>query len=514
MEGPERDDEWQVARTVAWVVKGWLPIRVCNPNPYPVIIPQRRLLANVFQVEPSQIRGEKDLVLKTSDPGVVEVDVQVNRVTVEGQHPVNLLKGEGLSTEQQQKMYSLLQRWRDVFAAGDEDFRQTDAVLHSIPTGSAPPSRECYRPIPPTLYPELRSLIQNMLDTDVIKESSSPWVAPIVLVRKKDGSWRFCIDYRRLNALTHKDAYPLPRIEESLTSLKQAAWYSTLDLASGFWQVEMDPKDREKTAFTTPMGLYKFQRMPFGPCNAPAIFQRLMQRCLGGQVQESLLIYLGDVVVYSPDFDTHIEHLEQVFEKLAAHGLKLQPHKCHLFRKKVTYLGHVISKDGVSTDPEKTAAVRNWATPSTIKQVRSFLGFVGYYRRFMKGFSKIAAPLNALLVGSASMRQGKNAVDWTADCQVAFDALKTALVSAPVLAFADFAKPFHLYTDASLGGLGAVLSQVQDGRERVIAYASRSLRPTERNDKNYSSFKLEFLALKWEIQRLFVGQQIPGFYRQ
>lgn len=306
-----------------------------------------------------------------------------------------------------------------------------------------------------------------------------------------------------MNALTHKDAYPLPRIEESLTSLKQAAWYSTLDLASGYWQVDLDPKDREKTAFTTPLGLYEFQRMPFGLCNAPATFQRLMQRCLGGQVHDSLLIYLDDVVVYSSDFDTHIKHLEQVFGKLAAHGLKLQPHECSLFQKKVTYLGHVISGEGISTDPEKTIVVQNWPIPSTIKQVRSFLGFVGYYRRFVKGFSKVAAPLNALLVGSASMRRGNAAIELTADCQVAFDALKTALVSAPILAYADFSKPFHLYTDGSLGGLGAVLAQLQDGRERVIAYASRSLHPTERNYQNYSSFKLEFLALKWAVTEKF-----------
>ncbi|XDV20421.1 hypothetical protein PO909_025751 [Leuciscus waleckii] len=504
VESPERDDEWQVARTVTTVVKGRLPIRVRNLNPYPILIPQRRPLANVFQVDPRQIRGEKDLVLKTLDPGEVEVDVQTNHISTKAQHPVNLLKGDGSTTDQQQKMDSLLQRWRDIFAAGDEDFGQTSAVLHSIPTGSAPPSRERYRPVPPSLYPELRELLQNMVDNDVIRESSSPWAAPIVLVKKKDGSWRFCVDYRKLNALTHKDAYPLPRIEESLTSLKQAAWYSTLDLASGYWKVDVDPKDREKTALTTPLGLYEFQRMPFGLCNAPATFQRLMQRCLGGQVHDSLLIsFDDDVVVYSPDFDTHISHLEQVFEKLAAHGLKLQPHKCSLFQRKVTYLGHVISGEGISTDPEKTVVVENWPIPFTIKQVRSFLGFVGYYRRFVKGFSKIAAPLNALLVGSASMRRGNASINWTTDCQMAFDSLKTALVSAPILTYADFSKSFHLYTDASLGGLGAVLAELQDGRERVIAYASRSLNPTERNDQNYSSFKLEFLALKWAVTEKF-----------
>lgn len=167
-----------------------------------------------------------------------------------------------------------------------------------------------------------------MLDNDVSKESPSPWAVPTVLLKKKDGSWKFCVDCRKLNALTHKNAYPLPRIEESLTSLKQAAWYSTLDIASRFWQVEMDPKDREKIAFTTPLGLYEIQRMPFSLCNAPATFQQMIKWCLGGQVNESLLIYLDNVVVYSPDFDTHTEHLEQVFEKLAVHGLKLHPHKC------------------------------------------------------------------------------------------------------------------------------------------------------------------------------------------
>lgn len=342
-----------------------------------------------------------------------------------------------------------------------------------------------------------------MLEQSVVKESASPWAAPIVLVRKKDGSWRFCVDYRKLNALTHKDAFPLPRVEESLTCLKQASWYSTLDLASGYWQVEVDPNDREKTAFTTPLGLYEFERMPFGLCNAPATFQRLMNRCLGGMVNDSLLIYLDDVIVFPPDFDSHIMHLEQVFEWLANHGLKLQPHKCHLFQKKVKYLGHIISKEDVSTDPEKTQVVQQWKPPTMVKQVRSFLGFVGYYRRFIPGFSKVAAPLHATLTGTSTLGKKDQTIAWSPQCQVAFEKLMAALLSAPVLAYADFSQPFHLYTDASLEGLGTVLAQVQGGRERVIAYASRSLHPTEKNDQNYSSFKLELLALKWAVSEKF-----------
>ena len=217
--------------------------------------------------------------------------------------------------------------------------------------------------------------MQGMLDSGVVKESASPpWAAPVVLIKKKDVSLRFCVDYRKLNALTHKDSFPLPRIEVA-------------------------PEDQEKTAFATPFGLYQFERMPFGLCNAPATFQRIMQHCLGAQVYDYLLIYLDDVIVYSLTFHAHLKHLEQVFTRLQEHGLKLQPRKCRLFQRSVTYLRHVVSKQGVATDPDKTVVVQDWATPSTGKQVRSFLGFAGYYRRFIPAFAKVAAPLHQLLKG-------------------------------------------------------------------------------------------------------------------
>ena len=493
---------WRVARALCRAQGGKVPLRICNPNPSPVLLPQRRALATVSSVDSQSVRGRNRLVLTSTDPQVIEVDVRpVTEAPPARDHPALSLEGEGLTHEQQQQLQDLMRDWVDVFAAHDEDFGCTGVVHHQIPTGTAPPIRERYRPVPPSLYTELRELLKGMLDTGVITESSSPWAAPVVLVRKKDGSWRFCVDYRKLNAVTHKDAFPLPRIEEALTGLKQAKWYSTLDLASGYWQVEVAPADQEKTAFTTPVGLYQFSRMPFGLCNAPATFQRLMQRCLGGQVHDHLLIYLDDVIVYSADFQGHLDHLTGVFQRLREHGLKLQPTKCHLFQQSVKYLGHVVSAQGVSPDPEKTAAVQEWPVPKTVKQVRSFLGFVGYYRRFIKAFSKIAGPLTNLLQGTSGRSSAP--VSWTDPCQSAFDRLKQALLTAPVLAFADFAKPFRLYTDASLEGLGAVLSQTQDGKERVIAYASRRLLPTERNDQNYSSFKIELLALKWAVTEKF-----------
>lgn len=501
------DQEWRVARTLSWVRGGKVLIRVCNPHPFSIELPQRRALAGISQVDPQAVQTQEQLVVTPAGPSTVEVEVRRvdHTPTLSGgpppDHPAVALQGEDLTDNEQQRLTGLLRRWTRVFAANEDDFGHTDAVLHPIPTGDAPPVRQRHRPVPPTLYAELRSLLKGMLDNGVVKESASPWASPVVLVKKKDGSWRFCVDYRKLNAVTHKDAFPLPRIEESLTHLKESAWYSTLDLASGYWQVEVDPRDREKTAFTTPVGLFQFERMPFGLCNAPATFQRLMQRCLGGQVNDFLLIYLDDIIVYSPCFDSHLQHLEEVFEKLYQHGLKLQPQKCRLFRREVKYLGHVVSKRGVATDPEKTAVVQDWAVPTTVTQLRSFLGFAGYYRRFIPAFSRVAAPLNSLLHGTAGTKTA--VIQWSPDCQRAFDELKQALLEAPVLAYADFDLPFLLYTDASLGGLGAVLSQVQGGKERVIAYASRSLNPQEKNDQNYSSFKLELLALFWAVTEKF-----------
>lgn len=416
------------------------------------------------------------------------------------------LQGEDLEQVQAQKLRALLKKWQHVFAAHDEDYGCTRVVEHNIPMGDAGPSRERYRPIPPTLYTEVRTLLQGMLSQGIVRESSSPWVAPIVLVQKKTGAWRFCVDYRKLNQVTKKDAFPLPRIEDSLARLTQSAWYSTLDLASGYWQVQVAEADREKTAFTTPFGfgLFKWDRMPFGLCNAPATFQRLMQRCLGGQLMESVLVYLDDVIVYFPDFESHLQHLEKVFRAMEKYGLKLQPDKCHLLRREVKFLGHVVSAAGVSVDPEKVSAVREWGAPKTVRQLRSFLGFVGYYRRFIKNFSKIAKPLNQLLAGIGRPQgRGSPAIEWSPDCEAAFQMLKQELLQAPILAYADFTEPFILYKDASNLGLGAVLAQRQDGAERVIAYASRSLHPAERNDANYSSFKLELLVLKWALSEKF-----------
>ncbi|KAL7882597.1 hypothetical protein SRHO_G00002550 [Serrasalmus rhombeus] len=498
-----------VARTVARVKYGRIPVRLCNVHPYPMFIGKFQKLGKLYEVQQADVHGQYDLQLDASSEGVVEVSV-IETVPVGKGTPTfevsQFATRSDLTDQQQVELGHLLQKWTSVFAQNEEDFGCTDAIHHSIPTGGALPIRERFRPLPPKMYQEMRTLLADMLNSGVISESSSPWAAPVVMVRKKDGNWRFCVDYRKLNSVTLKDAFPMPRIEETLTTLTQAQWFSTLDLASGYWQVGVHPDDQPKTAFATPLGLFQFRRMPFGLCNAPATFQRLMQHCLRGQVAEFLFVYLDDIIVYSADFSLHLQHLEQVFERLSRYGLKLRPDKCNLLQKQVKFLGHVVDGCGVRPDPEKIAAVQEWAVPTTIKEVRAFLGLAGYYRRFIDGFAKLARPLNSLLVGMPVDRKTSHRqISWTPACQSAFEQLKQHLTEAPILAYANFSEPFIVYTDASNQGLGAVLSQMQDGRERVIAYASRSLHPSEKNDANYSSFKLELLALKWAVTEKFRG---------
>ena len=287
--------------------------------------------------------------------------------------------------------------------------------------------------------------------------------------------------------------YPLPRVDDILDTLGECKYFSTLDLSSGYWQIEMDAESAEKTAFSTHCGLYEFTRMPFGLCNGPATFQRLMEIVLAGLEWKCCVVYVDDILVCSKSLEEHKEHLQRVFERLRQAGLKLKPSKCSFLCREVVFLGHVISANGVSPDPAKTKKVRDYPVPVDVSSVRQFLGLASYYRRFVPGFSKIAAPLYALTKKSVTF-------SWSDECQKAFDRLKQLLCSAPVLAYPLFGSQhqFIVETDASVLGLGAVLSQKQpDGHTHPIAYASRSLHTHE---KNYGITELETLALVWAVK--------------
>ena len=280
-------------------------------------------------------------------------------------------------------------------------------------------------------------------------------------------------------------------------------------MESGFNQIGVTEEDKAKTAFITPFGLFEYNRMPFGLCNAPACFARLMQACLNEQIFQILLVYLDDILIFSKTFEEHLERLEMVLKRLREHGLKLKLEKCTFLRRRVTYLGHEVSGAGIAPDPQKIAVVQEWPVPQTVKELRTFLGFASYYRRFIESFAKIAAPLHQLVNNSLhELKVNKKLLrpfkeKWNEECQKTFESMLEKLTTAPVLGYVDYTKPFIVETDASHDGLGAVLSQEQDGRRRVIAYASRRLRPPEKNMQNYSSRKLELLALKWAVTEKF-----------
>ena len=295
------------------------------------------------------------------------------------------------------KLSSLIGIYRDVFALAKDPLGTAIGTEHFIDTNNNPPFKTAPYKVAPYKLPAVQEEIREMLDKGVIVPSKSPYSSPIVMVPKKDGTNRMCIDYRKLNEITTKNAYPLPRIGQTIDALQGAGSFSSLDLASGYWQEPVAEKDRHKTAFcTTEGGLHEFVKMPFGLTNAPATFQRLMNKIFKEDLFKQVLIFLDGLLVYSETLAEHLEHLEKIFLKLRAAGLKLKPKKCDLFQTQVNYLGHVLDKTGIRPDPQKLEAVREWESPKTVAQPRSFTAFCNYYRKFMKNFAEVAKPLYRL----------------------------------------------------------------------------------------------------------------------
>ena len=410
---------------------------------------------------------------------------------------------EAWPQEQAEQAHSLLREYHDIFSLEKHDMGHTNATKHKIvlKDPDTPPFKERFRRIPSPQLDEVREHLKLMLDAGVIRPSNNPWCNAVVLVRKKDGSLCFCIDFRKLNSLTVKDSHLLPCICETLESLAGAAHFSTFDMNSGFWQVPMDEESKQYTAFTLgSMGLYECESMPFGLCNTLPTFQRLMQNCLGELNLTYCLIYLDDVIVFSDMPDEHLRRMRVVFDRLSEHGLKLKLSKCEVFKSEINYLAHHVSWKGVLPSKKNLESIARCPPPDTYTKVKSFVGLVGHYRCFIKGFAKIAASLYDLTSGDNKDKKSEH-VNLPPEAREAFDHLKAVCLQAPILSFPDFTKLFLLETDASGRGLGAVLSQKQaDGWYHPIAYASRVMNETE---QRYHLNKQEFLALKWAVTEQF-----------
>lgn len=367
----------------------------------------------------------------------------------------------------------------------------TNLVKHKIRTTSEPIRQRFYR-LSQALQKVADDELKQMLSEDIIEPSSSPWSSPIILVKKKDGNYRFCVDYRRVNAVSERDAYPLPFVSETLDKLRNAQFLSCLDIKSAYWQIEVEEESRPITAFTVPnRGLFQFKRMPFGLANAPATWQRLIDRVLGSQLEPYVFVYLDDIVIVTPTFEKHLEILEEVLNRLKNANLKVSREKCKFCCPQIKYLGYIVDKNGLSVDPSKVESILNLPPPKNVKDVRRIIGIASWYRRFIPNFSALCSPICDLLKKNRKF-------EWTSECIDAFDRLKELLISAPILTCPDFEKPFVISTDASDFGLGAVLTQNLDDGEHVIGYSSRSL---NKNERRYSTTEKECLAVLFAIEK-------------
>ena len=381
----------------------------------------------------------------------------------------------------------ILDAFPQVFTVPDS-LPQKRACDHAIPliSGATPINIRAYR-YPPQLKDEIDTQVQSMLAQGLIQPSSSPFSSPVLLVRKKDGSWRFCVDYRYLNALTVKSVYPILVFDQLVDELGHAKWFSILDLYSGCHQIRLQPSEEHKTAFSTHAGHYEFIVVPFGLSGAPGTFQGAMNVTLSPLQHKCVIVFFDDILVYSSSYEEHLQHLQQVLDLLAKDHWVVKLKKCQFAKQEIHYLGHVLSGGGIHTDPAKVTAVQEWPQPANVRELRGFLGLVGFYRKFVRNFAVIAKPLTNLL-------KKHTLFVWTSEHQLAFDTLKQALCSAPVLGIPDFSQVFATEIDACQTGVGAVL--LQNGHP--LAYVSK---PLGAKNQGLSTYEKEYLAILIEVDQ-------------
>ena len=415
----------------------------------------------------------------------------MNIPTRDMEERLNMISLEHLTPSKHYELHQLLYQFYHTFVWDKKGLLTcTHRGLHVIHRNEAKPIKLRPHRMAWKEQQIVRQAVQDMLDAGVIRSSRSAWAFPVVLVPKPDGSTRFCIDYRKLNEISKKDAYLSPRTDDALTALSRAKFFTAMDLRSGYWQIPMDSASIEKTAFTTKFGLFEFVRMPFGLSSAVATFQRIMDDVFRDLLWEYVVVYLDDVIIYSENWEDHLVHIREVFRRLREANLKITAKKCDFAKKELQYLGHIVSVDGILPTNKKIQAVESFPQPKTQTEVRSFLGLAGYYRKFIKNFAKISLPLTNLTKDTIPFV-------WTAACNNAMKTLQQALISQPILTHPDFNLPFLRQTDWCTTSIGAVLAQRKDGGEKVIAYASRQLKGAE---LNYSATNGECLSVIWAVR--------------
>ena len=392
--------------------------------------------------------------------------------------------------KERNELRTLINEFRHLFAFAMSDLKGANGVIHHIDTSDSKPINQRNYRYGYYENQEILKQVKDMLNAGVIEVTSSPWNNPIVLV-KRDNKYRLCLDFRKLNDVTKVDVFPLPRIDDLIHNLEGHNVLSLFDLKSGFWQIPLAVEDKEKTAFTAGHMTYAFRYMPFGLNNAPSTFQRYMNKVFEGLLNINVGCYIDDVIVYSKSFEEHLVHLRQVFERLDQHDLRVHPEKSYFLCKEVKFLGFIIGKFGIMPDPRRVDAINKFPTPTKVKDVRSFLGMAGYYRKYIKDFAMIAEPLTHLLCKNVPFK-------WSEECEETFIKFKERLTNPPILAHYRVGCPLNLYTDASGVGLGAILNQIQDDVERTIEYISCSL---NKHQMNYSIIEQECLAIVWAIRK-------------
>ena len=482
-----------VAKALVSPKMGSVPLRIMNVQDKPCFL-------------------HKHTVTAIYEPVETETFETVNSVNTEStsnenssSHIEDLISrsSENLNESQKEQLAALLREYKDQFSRSSHDLGSSGLAENTIRTvqNCKPVYQRPYR-IPLAKQEFARKEIELMAEKNLIEPSYSPWTSPVVLVPKRDGSTRFCIDYRKLNEVTIPDKHPLPNPEDTLGALGGSKWFSTVDLKSGFHQILIKESDRPLTAFSIPgSGLWQFRVLPFGLINSGSVFERLMERVFDRLTFKFLLIYLDDIIIYSKTFEAHLEHLREVLQRLKMANLKLNCKKCSLFCQIVSFLGHQVSQQGIETEPEKVSAIREWPQPRNVKEVRQFVGLASYYRKFMPSFATICKPLHKLT-------EKDQKFVWTAETQSAFDTIKMLQTTAPVLSYVDRkGTGFILDTDASNVGLGSVIHQLQNGEEKVIGYYSRCLTRAERK---YCTTRRELLAVVASVKHfhhLLYGQQ-------